>query len=68
MPDFIENTFDTEETLLKLRTDAIRNQPRELLPVGCCHWCSEPLHNSQQLFCDPDCAMDWERDRKRGRA
>lgn len=33
-------------------------QSRALEPCGACHWCGEPLHGANQLFCDKDCAND----------
>lgn len=38
---------------------------RELLPCGACHWCLEPLRQASGLFCDGECAGDYECARKR---
>lgn len=34
-----------------------------LQPVNVCHWCQSPV-SSSALFCDADCATDWERDHR----
>jgi len=32
-----------------------------VLPIGHCHNCDEPLGRAGQLFCDRDCAQDFEK-------
>lgn len=36
----------------------------ELPRTGACHYCEEPV-SEIQLFCDSDCAQDWEREQAR---
>ncbi|WP_157648490.1 hypothetical protein [Thiobacillus denitrificans] len=38
---------------------------RELVPMGACHWCNEPLRRPNQLFCDEGCAADHADDKRR---
>lgn len=60
------------------RRNALANMPKgpRLEPRGSCYNCGEPLTKgkgksktlNQKLFCDGDCADDWERRQKlRGR-
>ena len=39
---------------------------RALEPCGVCHWCSEPLRQANQLFCDRLCADDHATTQRRG--
>lgn len=42
-----------------------RNSAKQSLsPCGSCFWCQEKV-GSGKLFCDFDCAKDWEHDRER---
>lgn len=43
------------------REEALSHRYPVLKPCGCCHWCQSPTKASS-LFCDKDCASDWERD------
>lgn len=43
--------------------DARTHTDSGLRPVGHCHWCGEGV-NQGQLFCDSDCAVDYERARR----
>jgi hypothetical protein len=43
---------------------ARRKQGPGLLPVGGCHYCGEEI-NLPKLFCDSECAEEWETERRR---
>jgi hypothetical protein len=60
MADEADLAFDSEQRHLTLALAAQRSRPAELLPVGSCHHCGEADHIGQRLFCDKDCARDWE--------
>jgi hypothetical protein len=40
---------------------AVMMQSHHLAPLGYCHHCEETLPIAGQLFCDTDCARDFER-------
>ena len=47
------------ETEALIQTARMKRHP-ELLPIQSCHYCDQWLHNSQALFCDRDCAAEYE--------
>lgn len=51
----------TQAQLMTMRIASIRNQGREIMPMGVCHNCGEPLESPKHLFCDMDCSHDYER-------
>lgn len=62
MGDLLDATDAIEQAILDQRIAAIRNQGRELYPIGRCHWCDEDFApNVQLLFCDTDCSDDYHK-------
>lgn len=62
MADVCDLSDQKEEQVMQMRVAALRNQPRTTHPIGECHWCEAPFpSDSPKLFCDKDCAMDWEK-------
>ena len=62
MSDILDITDDVENRLLNLRIQAAKKYSSGLQPIHHCHWCEEPFEpNSPKLFCDADCAMDYEK-------
>ncbi|AUR89481.1 hypothetical protein NVP1123O_52 [Vibrio phage 1.123.O._10N.286.48.F3] len=37
---------------------------RELQVNGRCHYCDEYVEHPSALFCDSDCAQDWEKEQQ----
>jgi hypothetical protein len=62
MADEADLAFDSEQTYLRQVLAAQRhNGSRAALPrLGRCHWCGNTEGIAQRLFCDSDCAEDWE--------
>jgi hypothetical protein len=59
MADEADLAFDSEQRHLKNALAAQRSRSAVLRPVGCCHNCgNEDVED--RLFCDSDCAADWE--------
>lgn len=62
MADVCDTTDHTEERIKQANIDAIRAQSPRLTPMGHCYNCDEVFpEGSKKLFCDSDCAMDWEK-------
>lgn len=63
MADVIDQSNDKEDFIKEKRIAAIRHKSarRELVPIGICRFCNEPLGEGQKLFCDDDCANDYRR-------
>lgn len=61
MADEADRAAQDTEALLEKRVERIRQEAthRKLLPMGCCYYCESAV-NASQLFCDGDCANDWE--------
>jgi hypothetical protein len=38
---------------------SLRFRRPTLVPCGCCHYCNEDVHPGN-LFCNSECAGDWE--------
>jgi hypothetical protein len=54
---------DPAEIEIDAKLELTRQAPRPastLLATGCCHYCDEPLHNPEGLFCDNDCSQDYD--------
>ena len=45
----------------RITVQAVINQVDHLEGLGLCHHCEEPLDVYGQLFCDLNCARDYER-------
>ncbi len=59
--DELDHAQGISELLLNVAITNARPKGRALVPKGCCHYCEEPSEISDQLFCDIDCSMDWEK-------
>lgn len=60
MADEADLAFDSEQRHLTQALAAQRQRRRVLQPVGCCHNCGNSDGMQERLFCDADCAADWE--------
>jgi hypothetical protein len=60
MADEADLAFDSEQRHLTHSLAAQRQRGRVLQPAGCCHFCGNSADIQQRLFCDADCATDWE--------
>ena len=66
--DEADLAFDSEQRYLTQALAAQRMQPGRLSPAGCCHNCGNSESIGDRLFCDADCAADWDyQDRLRRR-
>tara|TARA_Y100000588_G_scaffold346654_1_gene394777 strand:+ start:201 stop:401 length:201 start_codon:yes stop_codon:yes gene_type:complete len=61
MPDIIDNSVAQQEMMLAVHIQNARLNTPRLTPKEACHNCDEPLDNPEQLFCDADCAEDYEK-------
>jgi len=55
--DIIDDANDQAEMILAI---SLRERKPVLPRIGCCHNCEHPLP-MDRLFCDADCAQDWEK-------
>jgi len=60
MADEADLAFDSEQRYLANALAAQRGQAVRLQPVGACHQCGNEDGIQRRLFCDKDCASDWE--------
>lgn len=60
MADEADIAFDSEQRHLTHALAAQRTRSRVLRPIGACHNCGSQEEIVDRLFCDPDCAADWE--------
>jgi hypothetical protein len=58
--DEADLAFDSEQRHLNMALAAQRGRQSALRPVGACHNCGNDEGMEQRLFCDSDCAADWE--------
>lgn len=62
--DICDTADEYMDAMMRARiADARSRTDSGLRPVGHCHWCGEPVTQSQ-LFCDSDCTVDYERARR----
>lgn len=62
MPDFIDKSVEQQELMLAAQLANARRPTKRLTPKEACYNCDEPLvHVPNQLFCDADCAEDYEK-------
>lgn len=58
----------SDDNITNVVADGIARARRELAaslpPIGICHWCLEDV-NADQVFCDQDCADDWQHNHDR---
>jgi len=59
MADEADLAFDSEQRHLALALAAQRRRHGGLRPIGLCHHCGGS-GIEDRLFCDSDCASDWE--------
>lgn len=59
MADEADLAFDSEQRHLSMALAASK-RPGALKPVGACHNCGNEQDIGVRLFCDADCASDWE--------
>lgn len=60
MADEADLAFDSEQRHLAMALAAQRRRRGALQPLGWCHNCGNSDGIQDRLFCDPDCAADWE--------
>jgi hypothetical protein len=60
MADEADLAFDSEQRHLSQALAAQRSRGGVLQPIGSCHHCGNDEGIGQRLFCDTDCAADWE--------
>ena len=61
MADEADLAFDSEQRHLTQALAAQRRRTQGLQPAGHCHHCGEEVPPSTgRLFCDAECAADWE--------
>jgi len=60
MADEADLAFDSEQRHLSLALAAQRSRSVALKPTGECHHCGETEGLFERLFCDGECAADWE--------
>lgn len=60
MADEADIAFDSEQRHLSNALAAQRSRSSGLRPVGLCHNCGNAEGIADRLFCDSDCAADWE--------
>lgn len=62
MPDFIDRSVEQQEFMLAAQLKNARLVTVRLEPKEACYNCAEPLvHIPNQLFCDADCADDFDK-------
>lgn len=59
MADEADLAFDSEQRHLTQALAAQRKRCSVLQPIGSCHFCGND-DGVKTLFCDADCAADWE--------
>jgi hypothetical protein len=60
MADEADLAFDSEQRHLTQALASQRRRGGALQAMGSCHYCGEPDASGGRLFCDVDCAADWE--------
>jgi hypothetical protein len=60
MADEADLAFDSEQRHLAQALAAQRTRTAALKPAGWCHHCGNEDGIADRLFCDSDCAADWE--------
>lgn len=64
MSDAADRAEDGIENAIADGIAAARRRLKSLQPVGVCHYCQSEV-GAGRLFCDKDCADDWEHERRR---
>lgn len=60
MADEADLAFDSEQRHLTQALAAQRTRNAALQVIGACHNCGNEEAIGDRLFCDSDCAADWE--------
>ena len=60
MADEADIAFDSEQRYLTQALAAQRSRSGALRAMGSCHYCGADALAAERLFCDTDCAADWE--------
>jgi hypothetical protein len=60
MADEADLAFDSEQRHLSQALAAQRLRGGVLQAMGSCHYCGNDEKMESRLFCDADCASDWE--------
>jgi len=60
MADEADIAFDLEQRYLAQALTAQRSKTGGLRATGTCHYCGNDENLADRLFCDADCASDWE--------
>lgn len=60
MADEADLAFDSEQRHLTHALAATRSRASVLRATGECHFCGNGDGIADRLFCDADCAADWE--------
>ena len=60
MADLADIAFDSEQQHLEHAFTILRSRDAAPRPVGHCHFCGSTEGMAGRLFCDTDCAADWE--------
>ena len=60
MADEADLAFDSEQRHLTHALAAQRSRRTGLRATGACHYCGNEDGFQSRLFCDKDCASDWE--------
>lgn len=60
MADEADIAFDSEQRHLSQALAVQRARHVRLQPKGACHHCGHDQGLEDRLFCDSDCAEDWE--------
>lgn len=64
MADEADLAFDAEQRHLRYALAAHSHSHKDLPhPTGSCHFCGNTEGLENRLFCDRDCAEDWEYER-----
>ncbi|MBG9390579.1 hypothetical protein [Caenimonas aquaedulcis] len=58
--DEADLAFDAEQRHFAQALAAQRSRAGRLRPIGSCHYCEEQVTEQDRLFCNADCAADWE--------
>ncbi|KPW03212.1 MAG: hypothetical protein CMI29_07035 [Opitutae bacterium] len=62
MPDYIDKSVEQQELMLAVQLANAKVKTPRLTPKEACYNCDEPLvHEPGRLFCDKDCADDFEK-------
>lgn len=63
MADEADDAYEMEALNFRVALSNLPTGPK-LVPVGLCYFCEAPLTLANALFCDQDCAKDWDRVQK----